>query len=130
MKGGPLSAWTSQMLLFTFFSHVPLHMLRDCCHAIYLVVSAIPLAWITQCYWRVLACINVPDLTKICKCDCDSVATTHVGDSKFILTKWCFSLMNTFNFDGSTMRTHRISLSIWAMPLLTANLVWQILMKK
>ncbi len=84
MKGGPLSAWTCQMLLFKFFSHMPLHMLRDWCLAVYLVVSAIPLACVTQCYWMVLACMNASDLATICKCD----------------------RLIRFKIDGSTMRTH------------------------
>ncbi len=71
------------MLLFTFFSRAALHVHWDLCLAVYLVVPAIPLTCIMQCHWKVLACMNAPDLATICKCD----------------------QLIRFKIDGSTMRT-------------------------
>ncbi len=73
-----------QILLFTFFSRAPLHVLRARHCSAYVVVSAIPLTCITQCYWRVFACMNAPDLATIWKCD----------------------QLIRFKIDGSTIRTH------------------------
>ncbi len=73
-----------------------------------LVVSAISLACIMQCYWRVLVSVS---MFQTWRWFANVIGwQDSVDDCKLILTKWCFIWMKTFKIDGSTMITHWRSL--------------------